>query len=160
MGLDMYRGDAFRGQAVIAHQVHHRIDRRMGAAAAGMRLDGDAGIEDVKRVGPDLEDAVGIVIAGAVEHLEEALTMGEGIGTGGKALARQAGGDQAVARAMADMQRLGHGAEIGLDAGCERHRQRQCHLGFGVAQPHQPRDLRVVLHDTITDQSLEMVAED
>ena len=56
-------------------QQQQRVDRRMGAAAARVLLDREAGPDDVVGLAPILEDRRGIVSAGAVEHLEEPLLV-------------------------------------------------------------------------------------
>ena len=58
-------------------------------------------------------------------------------GARGEAVAREQRGEQAVARAMTDMQRLRHGAEVGLDAGGERGRDRKRGCGLRPVEPHQ-----------------------
>ena len=82
-------GDIVRRQAVGVHEIEHRVDRRMGAAAARIALDGDAGRDDVERLRPVAQHRVGVVIAGAVEDLEEALPVLEHVVARGHALARQ-----------------------------------------------------------------------
>jgi hypothetical protein len=44
-----------------AHEIEHDVERRMGAAATGILLDGDAGLDDVERRTPVREDARGVV---------------------------------------------------------------------------------------------------
>ena len=107
-------------RACVCDQIEHRVDRRMGAAAARIALDGDAGRDDVERRRPIAQHGVGVVIPGAVEHFEKALAVLQRILACGEAFAREQRRHRAVAGAMADMQRLGHGAEIGLEARRER----------------------------------------
>ena len=61
-------------------QQQHRVDRRMGAAAARVLLDREAGPDDVVGPPPVLEDRLGVEIAGAVEHIEKALLVFERAG--------------------------------------------------------------------------------
>ncbi len=97
----------------------------MGAGATGMALEGDARLDQVQRLCPSVDNAAGVEGAGAVIDGEEALRMLQRLVIGGHAFGRQQGGKQAVARALADMERLGHGAEIRLDARCHGSGQRQ-----------------------------------
>jgi len=102
---------------VPAHQLQHGVQRRMRAAAARILLDRDAGLDDIQRIGPRRQAALDVIGARTVEHVQEALLVFEdGRAVRGKALPRQPRRIQAVARAMADVQRLGHRAEIRLDA--------------------------------------------
>jgi hypothetical protein len=81
--------DLGRLQIVHAQQQQQGVDGRVGAAAAGILLDGDAGIDDVPGVRPRREDPGRVVIARPVEHLEEPLFVLEGTrGIGRIAFAR------------------------------------------------------------------------
>ena len=102
-------------------------------------LDGDAGEDDVPGVGPIGQDGGGIVVAGAVEDIQESLLVLERAGDGGESVGCQKCGEHPVARGVADVQRLGHGAEIGLDAGRERRRQGQ---GARCLQHGQTQQMR------------------
>ena len=62
--------DLGRLQIVRAQQQQQGVAGRVGAAAAGLLLDGDAGIDDVPWVRPSWEDPGRVVIARPVEHLE------------------------------------------------------------------------------------------
>ena len=105
------------GQTVLSHQRQHGINRRVGAATAGVLLDGDARRHDVQRPSPGGQSAGGVVSAGAVEDVQKTLLMLEHAGrVGCETPGRQAGREQAAARAVAHMQRFGHGAEVRLDA--------------------------------------------
>ena len=95
------------------------------------------GGDDVVGPAPIGEDCLGVEIAGAVEHAQKSLLVFERGVVGGKPLAREHCREQAVARRVADMQRLGHRAEIGLDAGRERGGDRQRLRGFRAVQTHQ-----------------------
>src|SRR4030081_2840442 len=92
----------------------------MGAAAAGKLLEPDRLGFDLPRLAPVLEQFCDVERAGTVEDVQKALRMLEGVGGGIEAAFGQQGGEQAVAAALADMQRLGHGAEIRLQAARER----------------------------------------
>ena len=117
MNPGLHPGHLIGGEAVLAHQRQQGIDGRVGAAAAGVLLDRDAGAHDVQRRSPGRHRAGGVVGAGAVEDVEEALLVLEhGGGVGGEAALRQACRVQAVARAVAHVQRLGVGAEVGAQA--------------------------------------------
>src|SRR5262245_24560631 len=118
---------------VLARERERRVQRGMRAPAAGILLDRDAGPDDVERLSPGGQYLPGVVIAFAIEHVEKALFVLERTVIGGKSIACQQRGEQAVSRAVADMQRLYHGSEIRLDAGCERGGDRQSgrHLVLG-----------------------------
>ena len=102
----------------------HRIGRRVGAAATGVALEGDAGIDEFERIGPVGEDAACIEGPYPIVDREKPLWVFERVGIGGHALLGEQRGAQPIARRLPDMERLRHGAEIGLDAA--RHRGREC----------------------------------
>src|SRR5215510_12526228 len=102
-----------------AHEIEHDVERRMGAATTGKLLDGDAGLDDVERRAPVGEDARSIVGSRPVEDVQETLVVFELAGIGGEIPLGEQRGKEAVARAMTHMQRLGHGAEVRLDAAGE-----------------------------------------
>src|SRR5712691_8549977 len=86
----------------------------MRAAAARVLLHGQTGGDDVVGAPPILQDLLGVEGAGAVEHLQEALLVLERRRVGGEALARQHRRKEAAPRRVADMQGLGHRAEMAL----------------------------------------------
>ena len=59
-------------------------------------------------------------VPGPLKTFEEALVVLEHVGGGVEAALGQQRGEQAVAAALADMERLRHRAEIGLEAGGKR----------------------------------------
>src|SRR6202030_3249140 len=71
------------------------------------------------RVGPVVEYLVEVIIAGAIEGVEEPLLVLEHGRVGLVAGFGEQGGEQAVAGGLADMQGFDHGAKIGLHAGGE-----------------------------------------
>ena len=85
-----------------------------------MLLQTDPDADQVERIAPIREHPLGIVCAGTVEDLEEALPVLESVPVRGEALLRQQGGVQPVAVALTDVQRLGHRPEISLQARRER----------------------------------------
>ena len=108
--------DVGRVQAVSLAQVEHRIGGGMRAAAAGMALERDARVGEIERACPLRQHTACIEGAGAVVDRKESLRMFERVRIGGHALLREQRGAQPVARRLADVERLCHGAEIGLDA--------------------------------------------
>ena len=124
---------------MLCDQVQHHRNRHVGAAAARKLLDAEAGIDDVERVGPGFEDFSRVVFAGSIEHFEESLVALERVAARGEAIAGKEGGEHTVARRVADMQRLRHGAEIGFHAGGERDGARERSLGLRLVEPEQPR---------------------
>ena len=122
---DSIRATRSGARSCVGAQMQHGVDRRMGRAAAGVALEGDARLGEVEGLRPFGQDAVGIERAGAVEDREEALLVLERAVVGGHAFLRQQRREQTVARRVPDMERLGHGAEIGLDARRHRGRERE-----------------------------------
>ena len=85
-------------------QIKHGVDRWMRAAAAGMALERDAGIDEVERLAPIFQKALRLEVAGAVVDREETLAMLERADVGGHAFLGQQRGEQAVTRRMADVE--------------------------------------------------------
>ena len=130
--------DLIRLQIVLAREREHRIQRRMRAAAAGILLDRDARLHDIERIGPVCEDARDIVCALAVEHVEETLLVFEcARRVRGESGARELCGEKAAPRAMADVERFHHGAEVGLDAGGKRGGDGERGARAFFVEPHQ-----------------------
>src|ERR1700736_1244140 len=93
--LDLRRvvsADAF----LLAEREHHG-DSRVGAAAAGKLLEAHGFAGDLERVGPVVEDLVEVIVAGAVEGVEEPLLVLEHGRVGVVAGFGEQGGEQAVA---------------------------------------------------------------
>ena len=111
----------------------------MRAAAAGVLLDRDARAHDVERLRPRGQDLRRVVVARAVEDVEEALLVLEGGLVRREPVAREQRGEETVPRAVADVQRLHHRAEVGLDAGSERRRDGERGGDLVVRQLHQLR---------------------
>src|SRR6267143_1962165 len=112
--LDLRRvvgADAF----LLAEREHHG-NSRVGAAAARKLLEAHGLAGALERVGPMIEDLVGVIVAGAVEGVEEPLLVLEHGRVGVVAGFGEQGGEQAVAGGLADMQGFDHGAKIGLHA--------------------------------------------
>ena len=101
-------------------QLQRHDDGRMRAAAAGKLLEPDGRRLDLPGRAPVLEHLFDVVGAGAVEHVEKALMVLEHVVGRLKSAFGNERREQAVAAAMTDMERLGHGAEIGLEAAGER----------------------------------------
>src|SRR3981189_3405596 len=101
----------------------------MGAAAAGKLLEPDRLGLDLPRLAPVLEQFCSVEGAGTVEDVQKALRMLEGVGGGVEAALARRRRQQAIAAALADMQRLGHGAEIRLQTAGERCRDTERHRG-------------------------------
>ena len=115
----------------------------MRAAAARILLDPDTGLDDVERRGPGTHGTLDVIGAWSVENLEEALLMLEHA----LRVCREAGlcqsrGQNAITSAVADVQRLRHGAEVRLDARGERRGERERHAGLVRVQSHQSRRRR------------------
>jgi hypothetical protein len=70
-------------------QRQHRIDRRVGAAAARVLLDRQPWPDDVVRLSPIFENSLGVEGAGAVEDQQKTLLVFERARVGGEAVARQ-----------------------------------------------------------------------
>ena len=102
--------------AVLFHDIECGFDGGVGTVAARIKFVAGARHHDVERIGPVRGGLGGIVIALAVEHIEEALLVFEGVRVCSEALARQQHGLQTVARTGTGVQRFGHGAEIRLGA--------------------------------------------
>src|SRR6516225_1672185 len=94
----------------------------MCAAATGILLDGDAWDDNVEWRAPVREHSCGVVGAGSVENIEKALLVIKRAGIGGEISLGQQRRKQAIARAMAHMQRLRHSAEVSLDTAGKRGR--------------------------------------
>src|SRR5262249_54946756 len=107
-------------QVMAAHEIEHDVERRMGAAATGILLDGDAGLDDVERRTPVREDARGVVGSWPIEDFQKTLVVLKLAGIGGEIPLGEQRGKEAVARAMTHMQRLRHRTEVRLDAAGER----------------------------------------
>src|SRR5262249_10146432 len=103
-----------------AHEIEHDVKRRMGAAATGILLYGDAGLDNVERRTPVREDARGVVGSRPVEDFQETLVVLKLAGICGEIPLGEQRGKQAAARAMTHMQRLRHRTKVRLDAGGER----------------------------------------
>src|SRR5438132_3176301 len=109
--------DVLRLDTSPSDDLEHRVDGRMRAAAARILLDPDTGLDDVERRGPGTHGTLDVIGAWSVENLEEALLMLEHA----LRVCREAGlcqsrGQNAITSAVADVQRLRHGAEVRLDA--------------------------------------------
>src|SRR5258708_27987686 len=110
--LDLLRLDTPPGD-----DLEHRVDGRMRAAAAGILLDPDTGRDDVERRGPGAHGTLDVIGARSVENVEEALLVLEhALRVRREAGLCQSRGQNAITRAVADVQRLCHGAEVRLDA--------------------------------------------
>src|SRR6516225_1656993 len=103
-----------------AREIEHDVERRMGATATGILLDGDAGLDDVERCTPVREDAHGVVGSPPVEYFQKTLIVLKLAGIGGEIPLGKQRCKEAVASAMTHMQRLRHRTEVRLDAGGER----------------------------------------
>jgi len=121
-------------RAVLAHQVQRRLDGSVRAVAARVLFVTRAGLNDVERRAPALKYAGRVKVAGPVENVEKALFMLERVGICRETLARQQRRHQSAARALPDMQRLGHRPEVGLRARRERGAQRKRRFGFSNRQ--------------------------
>src|SRR5262249_33951982 len=71
-------------QVMAAHEIEHDVERRMGAAATGILLDGDAGLDDVERRTPVREDARGVVGSWPIEDFQKTLVVLKLAGIGGE----------------------------------------------------------------------------
>ncbi len=134
--------DALGRKRMRGTKMQHGIGSRMGRAAARMTLEGDARVGEIERLRPFGQDAIRIKVALTVEHRKEALLVLERGVIGGHALLCEQRGKQPVARRMTDMERLGHGAEIGLDARGHRGRERERGRDLVGRQPKQMRACR------------------
>src|SRR5882762_7054716 len=139
----IYPLDVLRRDAPPGDDVEHRVDRRMRAAAAGILLDAYTGRDDVEWRRPGAHCARYIIGTRPVEHFEEALLVLEHA----EAVRReadlcQARRENAIASAVADMQRLRHSAEVRLDARGERRGERERHARPVRIQSHQARGRR------------------
>src|SRR6516225_11921723 len=112
--------DSILLQVMAAYQIEHDVERRMGAAATGILLDGDAGLDDVERRTPVREDARRVVGSRSVEDFQKTLVVLELAGIGSEIPLGEQRRKEAVARAMTHMQWLRHRPEVRLDAGGER----------------------------------------
>ena len=115
MNQDVNRLDLVRIDIVRGADAEHGLDRRVGGAAAGVFLEANADADQIERITPIRQHPVDIVRPGAVEDVEEALLVFEGVVIGRKkpSLASRAAYTP-VPIALADMQRLGHRSEIGF----------------------------------------------
>src|SRR5260221_5329218 len=96
--------------------MQRHVDGGMGAAAAGKLLEPDRLGLDLPRLAPLFEQLCDVECAGTVEDIEKALRMLKGISGGIEPALGQQCCEQTVAAALADVKRLGHGAEIRLQA--------------------------------------------
>src|SRR5579871_189492 len=112
----------------LAAQCQHHGDGGMGAAAAWKLLESNALLLDLCRVPPIGQRFLHVEKARAVKDVEEALLMLIGKMIGFETSLGKQRRHQAVPAALADMQRLGHRSEIGLDAARKRcgDRERGC----------------------------------
>ena len=115
---------------MFTHEVQRRFNRCMRAVATGIKFIRGARLHDIQRRAPGFEHTLGVKLSGTVEQIEIALLVRKRAGIRGKALAREQRRHQPAARALPDVQRFNHGAEIGLVARGQRgaHRQRGCGL--------------------------------
>src|SRR3982074_3572807 len=95
----------------LAPQLQRHVDGRMRASATGKLFEPDGIGFDLPRLAPILEQFADVEGTGSVEDVQEALMMLERIGGGIEAALRQQGCEKSVTAALADMKRLGHGAE-------------------------------------------------
>src|SRR5258706_11312129 len=102
------------------HQRQRCIHCGVRAGATRILLVTRARRDDIKGRAPPGKDAACVIVTRSIEYVEETLRMFERVGIGGKTFARKQRSHQAAARAVAYMQRFGHGAEVSLDAGGER----------------------------------------
>src|SRR5262249_3592764 len=122
---------------VVAPQLECHGNRGMRAAATGKLLERNRFGLDLPRRSKILKQFSDVEGAGPVEDVEEALLMLERVGRGINPSLGQKGSEQAVAAALADMKRLRHGAEIGLQPACERGRDAQRHRRSGLIELHE-----------------------
>jgi len=76
---------ALRSARIVA--LDGRVNRRVRAAAAGILLDCDPGLDDVPRFSPRRQNFLHVVIARAVEYFEITLFVLERHGARGKTVA-------------------------------------------------------------------------
>src|SRR5262249_59037457 len=98
-------------QVMAAHEIEHDVERRMGATATGILLDGDAGLDDVERCTPVREDAHDVVGSPPVEYFQKTLIVLKLAGIGGENPLGKQSCKKAVASAMTPNKRARHRTE-------------------------------------------------
>src|SRR4030095_13859558 len=121
---------------MLRSELEHRVDDLMGKTTARIGLDSDT--VAYRRVGlAECLDRFLVKRRALMQHLVKSKATFDGFCVGRVTALREFGGQDAVSRAEADVQRLCHRAEIGHDAAGHRRRDAERHLESSCAKAEQ-----------------------